>query len=370
VAGAVGAGAVTTRADVSCRLLEIDYSGIENALTGWFMWHHGVATPEEAHQYIRWCALGLHAAVCGIKMGDPAYPSWPDDRIVAHLATVKERWPVETDICKRVDHGTNYGLTPYGMTELFPQYFHTVAEAQQTQAFLFQLAPSLPKEHHAVRRHAREVGYLGGITLPPAAPSIWDHPYGYRHWFWDVLSYKPCDELTARKWLKDPTRKDRIVQLHGRWFKVDYGGDSKRTCAYYPQSTGSGVLKLAELRLLHPDSVDFIGDAYFGRTPFLHPIHDALLLHLPNRVYDRVLAIVVRVMQDELRALPIPPEWKMGRYLRIGVAAKGGRTWDAADMKKLKVEPIRFGVDHEADEPTIGHDEDQDLWDALARRVA
>jgi hypothetical protein len=131
------------------------------------------------------------------------------------------------------------------------------------------------------------------------------------------------------------------------------------------------VLKLAELRLFHPASSDFIGDAYFGRTPLLHPIHDSLLLHLPNRVYDRVLAIVVRVMQDWLRALPIPAAWNMGPFLRIGVAAKGGRTWDSRDMEKLPVAPIRFGVEHPEDAPVMAAQEsDLEMWNALARRVA
>lgn len=360
-------------ADVSCRLLEVDYAGIENSLTAYFMWKHGVATADEAYQYLRWCQLGLHAAVCAIRVGKPAFPNWPDDQIIAHLAMIKEQYNYEYDICKRVDHGTGYGLTPYGMCEMFPEFFHSIAEAQEGQQFLFTLAPGLPKWHTAVRKHAREVGYLGGVTPPPAAPSIWDHPFGYRHWFWDVLSYKPCDEVKARKWLKDPKMADRIVNLHGRWFQIQYGGDSKRTCAYYPQSGGSGVLKLAELRLFHPDSPDYIGDAYFGRTPLLHPVHDALFMHVPNRVYDRVLAIVVRVMQDELKALPIPPEWNMGKYLRIGVAAKGGKTWDAADMKKLKVTPIRYNVEHPEDSPIIGRgesDADGEMWDALARKVA
>jgi hypothetical protein len=362
---------VALAADYGCRLLEIDYAGIENALTAYFLWRHNVASAEEARDYLRWCQLGLHAAVCAIRVGEPAWPNWPDDQIKAHLARVKEAHPVEYDICKRVDHGTGYGLTPYGMTEMFPDYFKTLKEAQQGQQFLFTLAPSLPKWHYAVRQRARDVGYLGGVTLPPAPPSIWDHPYGYRHWFHDVLSYKPTDEVAARKWLKDPKRAPRIVTLHGRYFRVDYGGDSKRTCAYYPQSTGAGVLKLAELRLFHPESADYIGDAYFGRTPLLHPIHDSLLLHVPNRIYDRVLAICVRVMQDHLRALPIPKQWGMGPFLRIGVAAKGGRTWDSRDMARLPVESIRYGVEHPDDSPTIAAQEsDEETWNALARRIA
>jgi hypothetical protein len=362
---------VAITADVSCRLLEVDYAGVENVLTGYYLWHHGIETPDGAAGYIRWCNLGLHAAVTAIKVGDPAFPNWPDDRISAHLAKIKSAHATEYDIIKRVDHGTNYGLTPYGMTEMFPEYFHSVAEAQKGQEFLFTLAPGLPKWHHALRKQARDVGYLGGVTLPPAAPSRWDHPFGYRHWWWDVLSYKPTDEVTARKWLANPKQRDRIVVLHGRYFKIDYGGDSKRVIAFYPQSTGSAILKRAELRLFSPWSPDYIGDCYFGRTPLLHPIHDALLLHVPNSIYDRIVAIVVRVMQDEIRQLPIPPEWHMGKYLRIGVAAKGGRTWDSRDMKKLRVEPIQYGVELPEDNPVIPReDTSHEDWDALARSVA
>lgn len=358
-------------ADVSCRLLEVDYAGIENTLVGWCMWRHGIETPEGAAQFIRWCHLGLHAAVCALRVGDPAYASWPDDRVSTHLAKIKDQHYTLYDICKRVDHGTGYGLTPYGMTEMFPDYFKTVAQAKEGQSFLFALAPGLPKWQHAVQVRAREVGYLGGLTLPPAAPSIWDHPFGYKHWLWDVLNYKPMDEVSARRWLADPQRKIRVTQLHGRWFQVNLGGDSKRTIAYYPQSGGSGILKRAENRLFLPWSPDYIGDAYFGRTPLLHPIHDALLLHLPNRVYDRILEIVVRVMQDTLSMFPVPAEWQMGPFLRIGASAKGGRTWDARDMHTIKIAPIRYDVAAAEDVPTLPRDESQqEDWDALQRRIA
>ena len=364
----------TTSADVSCRLLEVDYAGIENVLTGYYLWKHGVATAEEAYQYIRWGQLGLHAAVTALYVGDPAFPAWPDDQIKAHLSKIKKSQPVKYDIVKRVDHGTGYGLTPYGMVEMFPEYFKSISDAAHVQSFLFKLAPGLPKWHHALRRQSKDHGMLGGTSAPGTPPSRWDHPFGYRHWFWDVLAYKPCDEVTARKWLGDPARAGRIVNLHGRWFKVEYGGDSKRVIAFYPQSTGSGVLKRAELRLFHPESPDYIGDAYFGRTPLLHPIHDALFLHLPVAIYDRVLAIVVRVMQDEIRQLPIPPEWGMGKYLRINVAAKGGRTWDSRDMHEVPVAPIVYDqrvVSSVEDSDVIARDDaDEELWDLLARRIS
>lgn len=359
-----------TQADVSCSLLELDYSGIEAVITGWCLWRH-LGDVEGARHYIRLCRLGLHAIVTALKMGDPINLTWADQDIVAKVAYIKDKWPTEYDVMKHVNHGTHYGLTPFGMMEMFPEYFHTTREAQDAQSFLFKSAPALPAWHTAVRKQARETGFLGGPTLPGAAPGRWDHPFGYKHWLWDVLSYRPIDELTARKWLRDPTRAGRIIQLHGKWFKIDWGGDSKRAVAFYPQSIAAGVLKNAELRLFHPESPDFIGDAYFGRTPLLHPIHDSLFLHVPNRLLDRIAQIAARVMQDEIRQLPIPAEWNMGQFLRIGVEAKAGRTWDKKAMKGIPVPPIVYGVPHPADDVVIPDAEDQqETWDALTRAVA
>lgn len=357
-------------ADVSCSLLELDYSGIEAVLTGWCLWRH-LGDVQGALHYIRLCRLGLHAIVTGLKIGQPVNMGLSDVEIARQVSSIKDRYPTEYDVIKHADHGTHYGLTPFGLCEMFPEYFKSIREAQATQGFLFTAAPALPTWQTAVRKRAREVGYLGGPSRAGQVPSIWDHPFGYKHWFWDVLSYRPVDELTARKWLKDPTRAARILTMHGRWFKIDWGGDSNRVVAMYPQSIGAGVLKNAEIRLFHPDSPDYIGDAYFGRTPLLHPIHDSLFMHVPNRILDRVTQIAARVMQDEIPQLPIPAEWHMGRYLRIGVEAKAGRTWDKKSMHGISVPGIVYGVEHPHDDPVIVREEaDGEIWDALGRSVA
>lgn len=382
MATAVGAGVTRLRrprasvtADVSCSLLELDFSGIEAVLTGYFMWRH-LGDAVGAKHYIRQCQLGMHAIVTALKVQQPINLARPDADVIVDIARVKKEFATEYDIIKRVVHGTNYGLTPFGCVEMFPEYFRSITEAEEAQRFLFQAAPTLPAWQTAVRRRARDVGYLGGTTLAPAPPSCWDHPFGYKHWFWDVLTYKPCDEFTAAKWRQDPRRRDRIVVLHGRPFKIEFGSDSKRTCAYYPQSGGSGVLKRAESRLFHPESPDYIGDAYFGRTPLLHPIHDSLFLHVPNRILDRVAAICARVMQDPIPQLPIPPEWQMGDYLRIGVEAKVGRSWDKDAMHKWPVPGIVYSAGaapaaHVADDPVIAREpEEQEAWEELGRTVA
>jgi hypothetical protein len=356
--------------DVSCSLLELDYAGIEAVITGWAMWRH-LGDSQGAQHYIRLCRLGLHGIVTALKLNQPINLTLPDPEIAAQAARVKATYAYDYDVIKHANHGTHYGLTPFGMVQMFPDHFRTVKEAAETQGFLFKAAPTLPGWHNAVRKRAREVGYLGGPTKPGVTASIWDHPFGYKHWFWDVLSYKPVDELTARKWLRDPGRAGRIITMHGRYFKIDWGGDSKRCIAFFPQSIAAGILKRAELRLFHPDSPDYIGDAYFGRTPLLHPIHDSLFLHVPNRILERVAAICARVMQEAIPELPIPSEWAMGHHLRIGVEAKAGRTWDKAAMTKLYVEPIIYGVPHPEDPPVLAReDEDQEQWDALQRAVA
>lgn len=359
-------------ADVSCRIFEADFSGIEALLTGRCLWQHGFSS-EGAKQYIRLARCGIHSAVTARAVEKPVDLTLPDADLKLALDAIKEAHPIQYDLSKRTVHAKNFGMSTYGQVEKFPEYFPTLAVADRFEKFYFDLAPDLPKWHQALRKQAREHGYLGGVCLPGSQPSIWNHPYGYKHWFWDVLSYQPCQEFTARKWLKDPARAHRITYLHGRPFRMQMGSDGNRCIAFYPQSTAAGRLKEAELDLFDPQSPDFIGDCYFGRTPLLGPIHDSVLLHIPNRCFDRVAEIVIRVMQQPSARLPIPLDWGWGPYLPIGVSAKSGKNW--MEMEKLKV-PSWVWRDAV---PTAGEDApvlpresegDPDDWTALARAVA
>lgn len=382
-------------ADVSCRLLEFDFAGIEAVITGRCLWAHGFAS-DGARQYIRLARLGMHAAVTSLKVGQPVDLTQDDETVRRALDAVKKQFPKEYDTAKRTVHANNFGMTVYGMVEKFPAFFPTLAAAQQFQQYYYALAPDLPKWHQALRRRARDVGYLGGPTLPDRPPSQWDHPYGYRHWFWDVLHFTPVNEFTARKWLKDPTRAWRITMMHGRYFKAEFGADGNRVIAFYPQSTAAGRLKEAELDLFLPDSPDYIGDCYFGRTPLLAPIHDSLVLHVPTRCVDRVVEIVARVMQRPSARLPIPDAWGWGPYLPIGVAAKIGTNWaprvteaQQAAIQAKTGHVVRLNDDGMEDlplpmytptvEPHAGPDDpvlppegtgEEEEWQMLARAVA
>lgn len=326
-------------ADVGCRLAELDFGGIEARLTGWLLLRHGFSSTG-AQQYCRLARLGMHAAVTSIKVGKPVDLTQSDAHVKRTLDAVKEAHPTEYDTAKRTVHANNYGMTVYGMVERFPQFFPTIKAAEEFQSFYYALAPDLPLWHTALRKRAREAGMLGGPTLPGAAPGLWDHPYGYRHWFWDVFTYRPANEFTARKWLRDPSRAARVVNMHGKWFTISPGGDWNRTISEYPQSIASGHMKDSQLALFSPDSPDFIGDCYFGRTPLLAPIHDSLLLHIPNRCWDRVVEIVARVMQRPNPRLPIPASWNEGSSLAIGVSGSAGRNWAPYinEQKQLDIE--------------------------------
>jgi len=357
-------------ADCSCRLLEFDFSGIEAVLTGRCLWAHGFSS-EGAKQYIRLARLGMHAAVTSLKVNQPVDLSQPDAQVKPALDAVKKAYPLEYDTSKRTVHAKNFGMSTYGQVEKFPEFFPTLKVAEEFERFYYALAPDLPRWHYALRKQAHDAGFLGGPTLPGATPAIWDHPYGYRHWFWDVLTYQPCNEFTARKWLRDPTRAHRIVYLHGRPFKTKPGADHNRVVAFYPQSTAAGRLKDAELRLFLPWSEDYIGDVYFGRTPLCAPIHDSLLLHVPTRAVDRVVEIVARVMQEPSERLPIPVEWGWGSHLSIGVAGKIGKDWSPKTMMDLKIPEYQFV--HAGPDPQVlpreGEGEEED-WRLLARNVA
>jgi hypothetical protein len=380
-------------ADVSCRILECDFSGIEAVLTGYRQRH---IDPEAARQYIRLARLGIHAAVTARAVNKPADLSWPDDKLGGYLKEIKSAYPFEYDASKRTVHGNNFGLTTYGMVEKFPEIYKNLAEAQKFQDFYAEVATALRPQQAALRKQAYTVGFLGGPQRPQDPPSQWFHEYGYRHWFWDVLSYQPTDAFTAAKWSKHPQWKERIAFLHGRPFKVKPGNDWNRVIAFYPQSTAAGRLKEAQLRLFLPWSPDYIGDCYFGRTPLLGPIHDSLLLHIPNACWDRVVEIVCRVMQEPSPYLPCPAEWGLGPFLPIGISAKAGRNW-APQLTEEKIAKIQAKAAAEGkpvpvlyenatgmedidvptwvpsagpDDPVLPReDEDLDDWRALARHV-
>jgi hypothetical protein len=337
-------------ASPGCRLLEVDFSAIEAVETGW------CARDQE---YYRLAKLGVHGALVTHVLGEPYDPGESDAALRELFRRVKHDHQEIYEPAKRYIHGRAYGLTVPGMVLQFPHLFKTQAVAEKYARVFERMAPGVASWQGQTQTRASRQHYLGGAG---------DHPFAYKHWFWSVYQYK---RLTATQYYRLVAKYQRqgqeppVVTINGQHFKVSLGEDGKRVLAFYPQSIAAGVLKEAMLRLFaERDSPSYIGEVYFGRTPLRAPIHDSLLLEIPDRAWDRTVETVCMEMQRPVVEQPLPGSWgRDGDYVAIGVAAKAGKTWGAME----EIEVPGFESDWHADpvEP-----EDEDDWRDLGRVIA
>jgi len=263
-------------------LVEADFSGIEAVLTGWFS-----GDPN----YIRLARLGVHAYLATYLLGEGADLSLSDADLRRIFGALKKRNPGGVyDRAKRCVHGTNYGLTPHGMVNNYPDDF-SLRTARETQAMYFDLCPKLRDFQNNVRLRAAKSKHLGGS----------DHPFGYIHWFWDI---NLSDSGTS--WV---------------------GEDSKRVVAFYPQSSAAGVLTETCLELTNKNSEHYIGDYTNGATPIRALVHDSILAEVPEDKVDDYIEHVTAVMERPQQAFPLEPSWGIGEYLAIGADVKVGKSW-------------------------------------------
>lgn len=350
-----------------CRLLEVDFASAEPTEVGWFIRDPG---------YLRLARLGSHAYITSHLLKRPADLGWSDADLGAYLKEIKANEPLLYDKTKRANNGINYGLTAYGMVNTFPDVYKDQADAQKIVDLIFDLFKGMPVWHNALRHHAYAEGCLGGpgammtgadnrcyTDSTYSGPSPFNHPFQYRHWFWSVLAYKPISESQRLRRMK---QKKQVAEINGRWFAVDWGEDSKRCVAFFPQSTAAGVLKRSMLPLFcRPDHPSYIGDAYYGKTPLRAPIHDSLLLEVPDRQWDRVFEAVCREMQRPILEQPLPVEWGMGSHLSIGVDAKVGKNWEQTE--RVSVPGLReLGI---GGDPTFFGEEEMDEEDVREMEV-
>jgi hypothetical protein len=295
-----------------CVLIEVDFSGIEAVKVGYFS-----GDPD----YIRNAKRSIHGYVQSHilfndkKIPEPVNLKWSEADIKAHLKEIKNRFVDEYDKAKRCVHGYNYGLTEFGMADYYPEVFPTRSAARKVIEIYVAVCPKLKAWQGRICKAAHEKQFLGGPSPSRGeSPTAryhemmmgFFHPYGYRCEFYGVLNY----------------RKDG----KGNW-KEYRGEDAKKAISYFPQSDSAGDLCTAELKLFRPDSPDFIGDVYHGRTPLRAPIHDSLLLEVPEGKVDFVKEKVVGVMSSPQEVHPCPEDWGMGPMLQVGVAMEMGKNW-------------------------------------------
>lgn len=340
---------LTGELSFECKLLECDFSAIEAVLTGYF-----AGDPE----YMRLAKLGVHAALASHVLGRPYDPAWPDEQIFAYFKEIKTQHDNIYTPSKKFIHGKAYGLTRHGMMRQLPHLFPTEASAKRYEVIFEKMAPKIPAWQKTTQMIAARQHYLGGDS----------HPFKYKHWFWSVYTYRRLNTTQYYKILakcRQEGTEPPVLEMNGQYFRMAEGEDAKRALAMYPQGTASGVLKEALLRLLaDPSHPSYIGDAYFGRTPFRAPIHDSGLFEIPLVLWDRIVPIITKEFQRPVPELSLDPAWGLGDYLSIGVAAKAGMDW--SDMEDLKVEG--FEGDASLAEPM--EDEDSDDFLDLARQVS
>jgi hypothetical protein len=280
-------------ASPGCELVSADFSSIEAVETGWWA---------RDPNYIRLATRGVHSYLVAHKVGEPISLSLPDDELAAALADIKKRYkttPVYFGMKKTV-HLTNYGGNPFMMYKAAPKLFPSIAIAEASQQFYLDLLPALPVWHKEVRQKAAEQNFLGGK----------DHPWRFKHWFWDVLQYDP--------------KKNGMVP----------GSDWNKVIAYYPQSSTAGILYDTVLDLHDPESPNFVGDMKDGDTPLIALIHDEILADVPKKRRDEFCEKLTHSMTREIRLQKLDPRWSMGEYLRIATEVRVGPSW--ADMEPWK----------------------------------
>jgi hypothetical protein len=347
----------------SSRLLEVDFAGSEAVDFGWWC---------RDPQYIRLANLGVHSGLASHVLKRPYDPKWSDQELGDYFKAIKkstDQYTLETyDRCKRFVHGFSYGLTTHGMVLQFPEIFPTLKIAEQYAEIFMAMAPKAVPFHRSIRELAFKQHYLGG-------PGV--HPFGDKHWFWSVFTYKKITSTQywkiiaiARKrgWTDDAAP---VANFNGQYFRINLGEDGKRCVAFLPQSTTAGKLKECMLRLFDPASPSYIGSIADGLTPLRAPIHDSLLLEIPSRLFELVAETVFREMQRPFLQMPMPAEWGLGSHLATGISAKtglAGGSW--ACMEDLTVPAfaeLGVGSDRFVSAPM---DDEQDDAEDFAREIA
>lgn len=209
-------------------IIAADSSAIEAVFVGYFM-----NNPD----YIKLARKGVHSYVTCKWL---KYPF--DD---AHIKKVKKDHKDLYNKFKTVNHSINFGASDYQVWKNQPETFKTHKEAKELYKFIFKSLPGLQDWHRQLQMTAKKNGYL-------------DNPWGFRHYFYDVFTYK-YDENTTALMLDDEGLP-----------KVKLGKDAKRVIALKPQSSAAFFMR---------DNIKLIGRSKWRECmPAVAVIHDSYAL--------------------------------------------------------------------------------------------
>lgn len=285
-------------------LLEVDAESIEAVLMGYIIGDF---------DYIRTAKAGLHAWFMSHVLGSPVDVSQPFPQLKAALKKLKKENRELYDRCKRTIHGTNYGLTPFGMHDEYEEEFPEMSIAEEMQNRYFALCPKLRAGFDSLRQRAYKETFL-------------DNHFGYRHWFYDVFTWN---------------------NAYQRW---ELGEDGKRCIAFIPQSDASAIQTEDLLVMTETDEAEAAGPLVEFDPKMVTElrrfirliIHDSFVFQLPKDDVQWVAEAACGVMtrpRSELGGLTIGAEPKAGTDLKntSTVAVKASAAPNEQDLAGNRV---------------------------------
>lgn len=266
-----------------------DFSGIEAVLTGYF-----ACSPE----YIRLARLDVHSYYSAyavyeldkrISANDLPQLSWPDEKLIPHLAGLKKLLKEERNgLYKHLVHAANFMQGPKGAQEkilLETGKVYPVKQVAKVMGIYYDLFPAIKTYHSTIMAQADKDGFLR-------------NPFGYIHRFSRVYEW----EKVGGAWQKKP------------------GPDANKCIAFGPQSTAAGMIKEAMLRLYQ----NRFDEA--GHTLRLL-IHDELFGEALEAEAERIDLIYQEEMEKPVPELSLPDSYGMGKSLVILTEGKRGTPW-------------------------------------------
>jgi DNA polymerase len=285
---------------------EIDYTGIEALLVGYFARspHLIRLARMGVHDYVN--AYALHHLDKVIPASDLPQLDWDDVTLAEALRTFKKNFPKERFVRKRLVHGHHYMMGPFKAQEVLLKELHRVVPIKDIKAFFKfydALFPEIARWQQGLclSVDGTESGHDAGLGITAGAGWV-RNPSGMIHRYFRVLSWT------------------RVSDDSWTW---TYGPSAKALVAFNPQHAAAAIGRRAVCAIAkHTPS------ALRSLRLF---IHDSLVGECSRAQAPYIINRVRQIMCQPIPWLPLPPEWGMGTHLSVDVEAQWGGAWGALE---------------------------------------
>lgn len=310
-------------------IIESDWKGMEAVLVGYFAGDPG---------YMKLARLGVHDFMALHMLNMPIDANAPEGELKERFKWVKKQHPKTRDDAKHTIHGTNYGMTPFLMAELYEM---TRNKAARLQALYFDLFPKIRAWQQRTISQAHSETKLVNA-------------WGYRLDFWNVYKWDSRRYAMLRKlWvqkqtgtLRNPSKRDLeyIQKIEAgiasglssdkaiQRLCYDRGDEAKSAISFLPRDSGAAMLKdaLWELEERHQLA---------SRGVLRGCAHDSILAVCRRPEVDWVA--------EALREAQERPVARLGGLV-IGVEQAIGSSWQKSAMATYERRETNEAILHNA----------------------